>query len=53
MGGVYEEPLMQRYVEMGARFVLGGGDLAFLMGAAERRAAFLRGVYKPVKEKLT
>ena len=46
MGGVYDEALMQRYIEMGVRFVLGGGDLAFLMGGAERRAAFLRSVHK-------
>src|SRR6185436_3909273 len=44
MGGVYDEPLMQRYIDMGVRFVLGGGDLGFLMGGAERRAKFLRGL---------
>ena len=35
MGGVYDEPLMQRYIGMGARFILAGGDLGFLMGAAD------------------
>jgi 4-hydroxy-2-oxoheptanedioate aldolase len=46
MGGVYDEPLMQRYVDMGVRFVLSGGDLGFLMGAAMQRAKFLRGIPK-------
>src|SRR5262249_24278239 len=45
MGGGYDEVLMQRYVEMGARFVLSGGDLGFLMGAARQRAKFLRGTH--------
>ncbi|MEA2936662.1 MAG: hypothetical protein QOC56_166 [Alphaproteobacteria bacterium] len=47
MGGIYDEQLMQRYIGMGARFVLGGGDLGFLLGGAARRAEFLRGVHKP------
>jgi 2-keto-3-deoxy-L-rhamnonate aldolase RhmA len=44
MGGVYDEPLMRRYIEMGARLVLAGGDLGFLMGSAAQRAAVLRGI---------
>jgi 4-hydroxy-2-oxoheptanedioate aldolase len=43
MGGVYDDELMRRYIGMGARFILGGGDLGFLMDGAARRAAFLRG----------
>ncbi len=42
MGGVYAPELMARYIGMGARFVLGGGDLGFLMDAAAQRVAFLR-----------
>jgi 2-keto-3-deoxy-L-rhamnonate aldolase RhmA len=42
MGGVYDEALMRRYIEMGARLILAGGDLGFLIGAATQRAAFLR-----------
>ena len=42
MGGVYDEPLMRRYIDMGARLVLAGGDLGFLIGAATQRALFLR-----------
>ncbi|MEA2907540.1 MAG: hypothetical protein QOI12_4927 [Alphaproteobacteria bacterium] len=47
MGGIYDEQLMQRYIGMGARFILGGGDLGFLLGGAARRAEFLRAVHKP------
>ena len=42
MGGIYQEPMMRRYIEMGARFILAGGDLAFLMDGAAKRAGFLR-----------
>jgi 2-keto-3-deoxy-L-rhamnonate aldolase RhmA len=44
MGGVYDEPLMRRYVEMGCRFLMAGADLAFMMGAGARRTEFLRGL---------
>ena len=46
MGGIYDEPLMQRYIDMGARFILAGGDLGFLLGAATDRAEFLRKMQK-------
>jgi len=42
MGGVYDDELMQRYIAMGARFVLSGGDLGFLMDSAARRLTVLR-----------
>ncbi len=42
MAGIYTESIMQRYIDMGARFVLGGGDAAFLIAAASSRAANLR-----------
>ena len=42
MGGVYDEALMRRYVDMGVRFVIAGGDLGFLMDGATRRSAMLR-----------
>ena len=42
MGGVYSEALMRNYIEMGARFVLGGQDGAFMVAAAEQRCGFLR-----------
>jgi 4-hydroxy-2-oxoheptanedioate aldolase len=42
MGGVYDEPLMQRYVDIGCRFLMAGADLAFMMGAGSKRTEFLR-----------
>jgi 4-hydroxy-2-oxoheptanedioate aldolase len=42
MGGVYDDDLMRRYIDMGARFILAGGDLGFLMDGAAKRAAHLR-----------
>lgn len=44
MGGIYDHPTMQRYIGMGARFVLAGSDIAFMMAAAEARVDFLRGL---------
>lgn len=44
MGGIYEPKLLEKYIGYGMRFVLAGGDLAFLMAGAKERAAFLRGV---------
>jgi 2-keto-3-deoxy-L-rhamnonate aldolase RhmA len=41
MAGIYNEPLMQRYIEMGARFILSGNDAAFLMTSATQRTGFL------------
>jgi 4-hydroxy-2-oxoheptanedioate aldolase len=47
MGGIYDEQLMQRYIDMGARFVLAGGDLGFLLEGAMKRTVFLRSLDKP------
>ena len=44
MGGVYDQELATRYIQMGARFILGGADHALLLDAATRRTAFLREV---------
>ncbi len=41
MAGVYDHALMERYVGMGARFLQGGVDLAFMMQAAKGRMDFL------------
>jgi len=43
LGGVYDTSLMQRYVDMGMRFILAGSDMSFMMAAARERAGFLRG----------
>ncbi len=44
MGGVYEPKLLEKYIAMGMRFILSGGDLGFLMAGARERANFLHGL---------
>ena len=44
LGGVYTPDLMERYVGMGMRMVLGGSDLSMMMAAAKERSGFLRGL---------
>ena len=44
MGGVTDHALMQEYIRMGVRLVLGGSDLSFLMAAAKARTEFLRSI---------
>ena len=44
MGGVYDPKLMEKFISMGMRFILSGGDLGFLMAAASERAKFLHGL---------
>ena len=41
MGGIYDEQWSKFYVDMGARFMLGGSDQSFVMTAAMARAKFL------------
>ncbi len=43
MGGIYNEELMKKYVGMGMRMILSGGDVGMLMAAATQRTNFLRG----------
>lgn len=42
VGGIYDHAIMQGYVGAGARFILSGSDLAFLMAGASVRSSFLR-----------
>jgi 2-keto-3-deoxy-L-rhamnonate aldolase RhmA len=44
MAGVADDALQQRYVEMGAQFLLADQDLRLMMDAGKRRAGFLRGL---------
>jgi 2-keto-3-deoxy-L-rhamnonate aldolase RhmA len=44
VGGVYDEALMTAYVQKGARFILSGSDLAFLMTGAKSRSRMLRAI---------
>ncbi len=41
MAGIYNEGIMQRYIEVGARFILSGQDGNFLMAGAQARTGFL------------
>jgi 2-keto-3-deoxy-L-rhamnonate aldolase RhmA len=42
LGGVYDPPLMERYLAMGFRMVLAGSDFSFMLGAAKERATAVR-----------
>ena len=42
MGGVYAPELARRYVDMGMRLILAGGDFAFLMAGAKAQAQSFR-----------
>jgi 2-keto-3-deoxy-L-rhamnonate aldolase RhmA len=44
MGGVYDHALMEKYIRMGMRLALGGGDSAFMMAGAKSRSEFLRSI---------
>lgn len=44
MGGVYDEKVAPDYIKLGARFILGGSDHAFLMAGSGARGKFLRGL---------
>lgn len=46
MGGVYDPANMERYISMGARFILSGNDLSFLMAGAKERASRVRTMLK-------
>jgi 4-hydroxy-2-oxoheptanedioate aldolase len=41
MGGVYDPPIMQKYIAMGMRFILSGSDTSFVISGARARAKFL------------
>lgn len=43
MGGVYTPGPMQRYIDMGARFIISGSDFSLLLQAGTARAALVRG----------
>jgi 2-keto-3-deoxy-L-rhamnonate aldolase RhmA len=44
MGGIYDPPTMEKYIRMGARFVLAGSDLSFIVAGGQARTEFLRGL---------
>jgi 2-keto-3-deoxy-L-rhamnonate aldolase RhmA len=43
VGGIADEALLRRYIEMGVRLVLPGSDLSFMQTAASATAATMRG----------
>ena len=47
MGGVYDQELASRYIDMGARMILAASDHSRLLEAATRRAEFLRAISLP------
>ena len=44
LGGVYEPPLMERYIRMGMRLILCGNDLTLMMAAAQERSGRMRSI---------
>ncbi len=42
VGGIADEALLRRYIGMGVRVVLPGGDLSFMAAAASASAATMR-----------
>ena len=44
MGGVYNPELMQKYIGIGARLILSGSDMAFMMSGAKAQASTVRGL---------
>ena len=44
LGGIYDEKICTRYIDMGMRFILASGDLPLLMAGAAARAKFLHGI---------
>ena len=44
LGGVYDHALMEKFIGMGVRWVLGGSDIAFMTAAAKSRADFLHSI---------
>jgi 2-keto-3-deoxy-L-rhamnonate aldolase RhmA len=42
MGGVYDQKLMSKFIGMGARFILSGSDVSFMMAGGRDRTGFLR-----------
>jgi len=47
MGGNYDDEWTARYMAMGAHFVAGGSDQAFVMAQAKARARFIEGCARP------
>jgi len=44
MGGVYSPDIMQTYISMGARLILAGNDVSFLLESARQQASRVHGM---------
>lgn len=44
MGGIYDHALMEKFIRLGVRFLLGGSDVALMISAAKTRTAFLKNI---------
>ena len=44
VGGIYTQPLMERYMKMGMRLILAGSDTTFMMAGARSQCDFIRNV---------
>ena len=44
MGGVYTTDIMQTYITMGARLILAGNDISFLLESARQQADSVNGM---------
>ena len=42
MGGVYNPPLMKKYIDIGVRLILSGSDSSFMMAGAQNQASAVR-----------
>ncbi len=51
MAGIYNETIMPRYIEMGARFILSGQDANFMMAGATSRTGFLHKTFHSIQGK--
>lgn len=44
MGGIYDHKIMEKYIRMGVRFMLGGSDVALMTASGRQRTEFLHGI---------
>jgi len=42
LGGVYDQPLLEKYIAKGVRLILAGNDVSLLLSAATNQASFVR-----------
>ena len=50
MDGICDHTLMEKFIRLSIRFLLGGDDVALMMAAAKARTAFLKSLPLPRSE---